>query len=198
MRTGIEVQQQDALWKQISALSEARHKLHLWQLLHAPGRSEEYALENPRRWSTSTCLPMVAYWISLQQEMTDAYISCSSAWFLVNSGEPWFHRVWWSDAESCHFLRDNEPSGGNKCLSACAYAHPSVLRYRPGTYFMELKVIMHHRINRPNPDIQLFCNFVDRPSSVLKHQFPCSFLIQYGCGCGWTTRALCTRLCRPF
>jgi hypothetical protein len=33
---------------------------------------------------------------------------------------------------------------------------------------MELKVIMHNRIGRPNADILLFCNVVDCHSSVFK------------------------------
>jgi hypothetical protein len=65
------------------------------------------------------------------------------------------------------------------------------LRCPPSTHFMELKVIMHHRIGRPNADIQLFCRFVNNHSSVLKKQFPTSSFILCGCGCGWTTRALC-------
>jgi hypothetical protein len=75
---------------------------HLWQLFHVPGMSQEYALENPIRWS-----------ISLQQEMMDAFIACSSTWFLVDSGELRSHYLWWSIAESCHLLRDDKPSGGN-------------------------------------------------------------------------------------
>jgi hypothetical protein len=67
------------------------------------------------------------------------------------------------------------------------------LRYPPGTQFMELKVIMHHRIGRPNADIQFFCTFVYRHSSVLKNQFSSSFFILCGCGCGWMARALCIK-----
>jgi hypothetical protein len=62
---------------QASGLSESCH----WWQFHVPGRSLEYALENPRRSWTSTCLPMV------EQEMTDASIARSPPSFLVDSGE---------------------------------------------------------------------------------------------------------------
>jgi hypothetical protein len=59
-----------------------------------------------------------------------------------------------------------------------------VLRYPPSTHFMEVMVIMHHRISRPNADIQLLCDFVNRQSSILKNLFPSSFFILCGYGCG--------------
>jgi hypothetical protein len=64
-----------------------------------------------------------------------------------------------------------------------------LIRNSLGTHYMEPKVFMHHRIGRPNADIQLYCNFFGRHSSVLKDQSPSSSFILYGCG--WTTRALC-------
>jgi hypothetical protein len=98
---------------------------------------------------------------------------------------PYVHALFHGYCFSTLISTDN---GGNKCLSACTYAHPSV----PGTHFMEqLKVIIHHRTGRPNADIQLFCNFVDHHSSALKNQFPSSFFVLCDCGCGWTTWALC-------
>jgi hypothetical protein len=56
------------------------------------------------------------------------------------------------------------------------------LRYPPGTHFMELKLVMHHRLGRPSADIKLFCSFVGRHSSVLNNQFPSRFFILCGCG----------------
>jgi hypothetical protein len=51
---------------------------------------------------------------------------------------------------------------GDQIISSC-FSVPMLicqfLRYPPGTHFMELKVIMHHRIDRPNADIQFFLQF---------------------------------------
>jgi hypothetical protein len=54
---------------------------------------------------------------------------------------------------------------------------------------MELKIIMHHRICRPNAKIQLFCTSFDH-HSYFKESVPISFFILCTCGCGWMTWVL--------
>jgi hypothetical protein len=100
-------------------------------------------------------------------------------------------------------LCDNEPGGGKRCQGHALMLIRQFHRYSPSTHFMELTVIMRHRIGRPNAGIQLFCSFIDCHSSVLKNQFPSSFFILCSWGCCWMTRVLCishtcTAICKHF
>jgi hypothetical protein len=104
--------------------------------------------------------------------MTDASFACSSSWFLVDSGEPRF---------TCDDLLQKvvtfaimKQMLGTDALSMCAYAHL--------TPFMELKIILQHRIHKPNADIQLFSSFGYCHSSVLKNKFPSNWNYEHG-GC---------------
>lgn len=73
-------------------------------------------------------------------------------------------------------------------MHAIEFIH-QFLRYPPGTYFMELKVIMYHRISRHS--VLQFCWL---SLFYYKESDACPYFILCGHGCGWISGVFCIRL----
>ena len=65
------------------------------------------------------------------------------------------------------------------------------LRHPPGTHLTELKAVINQGIGKTNTHDQPSCSLFNCYSSVFTNHFQGSFFIPRGCGCSWTSGALC-------